>query len=78
MESTSPTMVPTFARLSTKSMAARRGPAIPRDRMMVMRKVSIFRLPLIYISHPTGRMVIMVVGARAREMETGSWQLFIQ
>ena len=78
MESTSPTMVPTFARLSTKSIAARSGPAIPKERMMVMRKVSSLRLPFTYISHPTGRMVIMVVGARALEMETGSWQLFIQ
>ena len=27
---------------------------------------------------PTGRIVINVVGASVREMDTGSWQLFIQ
>ena len=78
MESTSPTMVPTFARLSTKSMAASSGPAIPRERIVAVMKVSAGRLPARYISHPAGRTVISVVGARAREMETGSWQLFIQ
>ena len=45
MESTPATMVPTFARLSTKSMAANSGPATPRERIMVVRKVSTERLP---------------------------------
>ena len=45
MASTEPTMVPTLARLSTKSMAASRGPAMPRDRTMVVIKVSMGKLP---------------------------------
>ena len=71
-------MVPTLARLSTKSMAESSGPAMPRDSTMVVMKVSTGRLPPAYRSQPTGRMVIMVVGEMALDREMGSWQLFIQ
>ena len=50
---------------------------MPRERMITVIKVSISREPPRYMAQPAGRMVISVVGASVREMDTGSWQLFI-
>ena len=65
-------VVPTFARVSTKLIASKSGPAIPADRIIDMIKVAAGKLPLTYRSQPKGSTVIKVVGAITFERETGS------